>query len=307
MRKSSARLRQMKNDWPVYLMVTPGMLYYLIFCYIPLFGIIIAFKEYYPFTGIPGIFSSEWVGFDHFIRYFQSLSFWPTLRNTLVMSLLKLVFYFPLPIILAIAINEVRFIRYKKAVQTISYLPFFLSTVVVVGVLNSLISSDGGLINQLIQFFGGEPIMFFGEPNYYWPIITLSYIWQTVGWGSIVYIAAIAGIDQELYEAAAIDGAGKLRMIGSITLPGLAPLISIMLVMFMGGLLQSNFEFIILTYSPVTYSVADTIDTFVYREGMINYNYSFSTAVNLFKSIFSAAFLLFTNYASKKMGQSGIW
>lgn len=307
MSHKASKLTRIKNDWMVYLMIAPGILFFLIFCYVPMFGIVIGFKNYYPFTGIPGVFSSEWVGFQHFIRYFQSYSFWSTLSTTLLMSLYKLLFYFPLPIILAIVINEVRNVRYKKVVQTISYLPYFMSTVIIVGVLNALVSTDGGLINQLIQLFGREPIMFLGETKFYRTILTASYIWQNIGWGSIIYIAAITGIDQQLYEAASLDGAGKLQLIWHITLPGLAPVISIMLVLFMGSVLTSNFEYIVLTYSPGVYSVADTIDTFVYREGLINSNYSFSTAVNLFKSIFSAILLLTTNFISRKMGQSGIW
>lgn len=307
MRSISKKWYNIYKNLPIYAMILPGILFVLIFCYVPMFGIIIAFKEYYPFTGIPGIFTSEWVGFANFTRYFSSMSFWPTLRNTLLVSLYKLLFYFPLPILLAILLNEVRHLRYKKFVQSVSYLPYFLSTVIVVGVLNSIVSSDGGLLNQVLIRFGAEPIMFMGEPQYYRTILIITHIWQNVGWGSIIYLASIAGFDPALYEAAAIDGAGKIKSIWHITMPELMPVISIMLVLFMGNILSSNFEFTVLTYSPITYSVADNIDTFVYREGLVNDQFSFSTAVGLFKAFFSAVLLLITNFISKRMGQEGIW
>lgn len=300
-------ISQIKKDKLIYIMIFPGILFYLIFLYAPMFGIVIAFKEYYPFTGIEGIFTSKWVGFDNFIRYFNTPSFWSTLRNTLLLSLYRLLFDFPFPIILALVINEIASLKFKKFVQTVSYLPHFLSVVVVVGILGTLVSTDGGLINQIISYFGGEPVMFLGEEKYYRSIIIITSMWKEAGWGSIIYLAAISGVDPQLYEAATIDGAGRLRQAWNITLPSIAPVITIMLVLFMGTVLTSNFELILLTYSPATYSVGDTIDTFVYREGIVNQNFSFSTAVNLFKSVFSAGLLLMTNFISKKIGQSGIW
>lgn len=290
-----------------YLLLLPGLLFLIIFHYIPLFGVVIAFKDYHPFMGVEGIFTSEWVGFKHFKKFFNSYYFGDVLGNTLAISLLKFVFGFPAPIILALLLNEVRNEKYKKTVQTISYLPHFLSWVVVSGLLVTVLSVDGGLLNELRKALGLEPIMYLGNPKYFRTILVVSDIWKGVGWGSIIYLAAITGVDPQLHEAAIIDGANKWVRIRHITLPSISNIIVIMMIMRVGGLLNAGFEQIFLLYSPAVYDVADIIDTFVYREGLISNNYSYSTAVGLFKSLISMALLLTTNFIAKKLDQEGIW
>lgn len=290
-----------------YLLLLPGLLYLIIFHYIPMFGIIISFKEYQPFMGVEGIFTSEWVGLKHFQKFFNSYYFWDILGNTLAISLLKFIFGFPAPIIFALLLNEVRNKKFMKTVQTISYLPHFLSWVVVSGLLVTLLSTDNGLINIIREAMGKESIMFLGDPKYFRQVLVISDIWKGIGWGSIVYLAAISGVDQEMYEAAYIDGANRWRRIWHITLPSISHIVVIMLIFSVGGLLNAGFEQIFLLYSPAVYSVADIIDTFVYREGLQSNNYSYATAVGLFKSLVSMFLLLLTNFIAKRLDQEGIW
>jgi putative aldouronate transport system permease protein len=300
-------IRALKNYPLLYALVLPGILYYLIFYYVPMFGIIIAFKDYSPFQGIQGVLTADWVGFLHFKNFFTSYSFPQIMRNTLLLGLYNIVFGFPVPVLLALLLNEVWHKTFKKWVQTISYLPHFLSMVVVVGILNLMLSSDGGIINEVVKFFGYESITFMGEEKYYRTIIIITQIWQQIGWESIIFLAAIVSIDTDQYEAAIIDGASKFRQIWHITLPGIMPVITIMFILRMGNILNGNYELILLTYSPSTIDVADIIDTFVYREGLVQMNFSYSTAVGVFKSTLSATLLLGTNYIAKKSGQNGIW
>lgn len=290
-----------------YLLLLPGLLYLIIFHYIPMFGIIFSFKEYQPFMGVEGIFTSEWVGLKHFQKFFNSYYFWDILGNTLAISLLKFIFGFPAPIIFALLLNEVRNKKFMKTVQTISYLPHFLSWVVVSGLLVTLLSTDNGLINIIREAMGKESIMFLGDPKYFRQVLVISDIWKGIGWGSIVYLAAISGVDQEMYEAAYIDGANRWRRIWHITLPSISHIVVIMLIFSVGGLLNAGFEQIFLLYSPAVYSVADIIDTFVYREGLQSNNYSYATAVGLFKSLVSMFLLLLTNFIAKRLDQEGIW
>lgn len=290
-----------------YLLLLPGLLYLIIFHYIPMFGIIISFKEYQPFMGVEGIFTSEWVGLKHFQKFFNSYYFWDILGNTLAISLLKFIFGFPAPIIFALLLNEVRNKKFMKTVQTISYLPHFLSWVVVSGLLVTLLSTDNGLINIIREAMGKESIMFLGDPKYFRQVLVISDIWKGIGWGSIVYLAAISGVDQEMYEAAYIDGANRWRRIWHITLPSISHIVVIMLIFSVGGLLNAGFEQIFLLYSPAVYSVADIIDTFLYREGLQSNNYSYATAVGLFKSLVSMFLLLLTNFIAKRLDQEGIW
>lgn len=290
-----------------YLLLLPGLLYLIIFHYIPMFGIIISFKEYQPFMGVEGIFTSEWVGLKHFQKFFNSYYFWDILGNTLAISLLKFIFGFPAPIIFALLLNEVRNKKFMKTVQTISYLPHFLSWVVVSGLLVTLLSTDNGLINIIREAMGKESIMFLGDPKYFRQVLVISDIWKGIGWGSIVYLAAISGVDQEMYEAAYIDGANRWRRIWHITLPSISHIVVIMLIFSVGGLLNAGFEQIFLLYSPAVYSVANIIDTFVYREGLQSNNYSYATAVGLFKSLVSMFLLLLTNFIAKRLDQEGIW
>ncbi|MBB3131247.1 putative aldouronate transport system permease protein [Paenibacillus rhizosphaerae] len=314
--ESPAELRAVgrRRLWPAikmhrfyYLLILPGILYFLVFDYIPMFGIIIAFKDISPFQGVDAILTGEWVGLKHFERFWNSYYFWNVMQNTLLISGYKLIFGFPASILLALLLNELRNAAFKRIVQTISYLPHFISTVVVAGLVMMLLSTDGGLINNLIVAFGGESYHFLGSPGYFRSILVISHVWQTIGWGSILYLAAMSGIDPGLYEAARMDGANRFRQAWHITLPGIAPVIAIMLILSIGGLLSAGFESVLLLYSPSVYGVADIIDTYVYREGLTNLNYSFATAVGLFKNVLAMVLILGANYVSKKMNQSGIW
>jgi putative aldouronate transport system permease protein len=311
---SRSTLIAKRRLWPAvrmhrfyYYLIIPGMLYFLIFDYIPMFGIIVAFKDISPFEGVSAIFTNDWVGFKHFVRFWNSYYFWNVMRNTLLISGYKLLIGFPASILLALLLNELRNAVFKRIVQTISYLPHFISTVVVAGLAMMVLSTDGGLVNAIIVQFGGEPIHFLGNPSYFRSVLVISHVWQTIGWGSILYLAAMTGIDPGLYEAAKMDGASRIRQAWHITLPGIAPVIVILLILSIGGLLNAGFEKVLLLYSPAVYEVADIIDTYVYREGLSKLDYSFATAVGLFKNVLAMFLILGANYMAKKMNQTGIW
>lgn len=290
-----------------YLLALPGLLFFLIFHYVPMAGIVVAFKDISPFEGISGIFTSEWVGLEHFKTFFSSFYFKTVLSNTVIISFLKILFGFPAPILLALLFNEVRSKYFKKTVQTISYLPHFISMVIMAGLVTNVLSTNGGVVNEIVKLFGGDPVFFLGDPKYFRAILVISDIWQGIGWGSIIYLAAITGIDLSLYEAAAMDGAGKIRQIMHVTIPGIAPTIIIMLILRVGSILNAGFEQVLLLYSPAVYKVGDIIDTFVYREGLVNTNYSYASAVGLFKSIIGSVMVIITNKFANKFGYDGIW
>ena len=286
-----------------YLIVIPVIVYLIIFCYKPMYGVIIAFQKYRPSLGIG---NSPWVGFDNFLRFFKDPWFWRLIRNTFTISFLMILFSFPAAILLALLLNEVKVNWFKRTVQTITYMPHFVALVVVCGLINSFCQSNG-LFNDMIAFFGGERSNLLAQQKLFYPIYVLSGVWQNVGWNSIIYLAALAGIDQEQYEAARIDGAGRIQQMLNITFPGLVPTISMLLVLDLGKVLSVGYEKILLLYQPLTYEVADVISTYVYRKGLIDADYSFSTAVNLFNSVINIIFLLVSNRISKKMGQSGLF
>lgn len=290
-----------------YFMALPGLIYLLVFKYAPMFGLVIAFKDYDPYSGVAGIFSAPWVGLANFKKFFDSYYFERIMSNTLIISFMKLLFGFPAPIIFALIINEVRGERFKKVVQTISYIPHFISWVIVAALLQSLLTTDNGLVNVILNSFGVRSINFLSSPKYFRAILIISDIWKSIGFGSIVYLAAIAGVDQSQYEAAAIDGAGRFKRIWYITLPSISSVVVIMLIFRVGGLLDAGFEQIFLTYSPSVYKVADIIDTFVYRVGLVEHDYSYSVAVSFFKSVVAALLLLTTNFASRRISGEGIW
>ena len=290
-----------------YLLILPGMLYYIIFCYLPMFGVIIAFKDIKPFHSVQQILTAKWVGLKHFRNFFTSYYFGNVLSNTLIIGGMRIVIGFPVPIILALLINEVRNKRYKKVVQTVSYLPHFISMVVLAGLVTTLTSTETGAINVLIKALGGTPVNFMGDPHVFRWTLVFSNLWKEAGWGTIVYLAAITGVNPELHEAAVLDGCNKWQRTLHITLPGIAPTISVMLIMSVGTFINAGFEQVLLMYSPSVYSVSDIIDTFVYREGLLSMKYSYSAAVGLFKSIVAAILLLFSNWAAHKMDQPGIW
>ena len=286
-----------------YFLVFPVMVYFIIFCYKPMYGVIIAFQRFRASAGISG---SPWVGFENFRRFFKDIYFWRVLRNTFSISFLSIVFTFPMPILLALIINEVRIKWFKKTVQTISYIPHFISMVVACSIINAFCQTNG-IFNDVIAFFGGERRNLLADKSMFYFIYILSDIWQTIGWNSIIYLAALAGIDQEQYEAARVDGAGRLRQMIYITLPGLLPTASMLLILRLGSVLSVGYEKILLLYQPITYEVADVISTYVYRKGLLDADFSFSTAVGLFNSLINIIFLLAANKISKKIGQSGLF
>lgn len=293
--------------WMLHLLVLPGLLYFLIFKYIPMYGLIIAFKNYKGAAGgVSAIFASDWVGFRHFVTFLTSTQFPRLMGNTVILSVLRLIFVFPAPILLAILLNEVRQRRFKKVVQTITYMPYFLSWVVVAGLLRILVGIEGPL-NALITALGGESIYFMASADHFRGLLIITEIWKNVGYGTIVYLAAISGIDVEQYEAAQLDGANKFRQIVHITLPSISEIIAIMLILQMGKIMTDNFEQIYTMYSEAVYNVADVFDTYIYRTGIIGSNFSYTTAVGLFKSVISLILILITNRASKKLGSEGLF
>lgn len=305
MKKSykSRVIQDFKRHKYKYLVVLPVIVYMIVFHYKPMYGVIIAFKQYRPTLGIT---DSPWVGFDNFVRFFKDIYFFRILRNTLSISFLSILFSFPAPIILALMLNEVKVNWFKRAIQTITYMPHFIALVVVCGLINNFCLTNG-LLNDIIAVLGGERNNLLSSTVWFYPIYILSGIWQEVGWGSIIYLAALSGIDQEQYEAARVDGAGRIRQMLYITLPGIFPMISIQLILKLGSILGVGYEKILLLYQPATYEVADVISTYVYRKGLVDAEYSFSTAVGLFNSIVNIIFLLLSNRISKKAGQSGLF
>ena len=300
----SARIRiDFKRNYPIYVLFIPVLAFYLLFQYGPIYGLIIAFKDYYPTRGIWG---SAWVGLDNFRRFVNSVYFTRVLTNTLKISVYEIIFGFPAPILFALLLNEVRNTFFKRTIQTITYLPHFISTMVICGILLDF-SLKGGLLNDVIAFFGGTRKDLLMQPELFRPIYIGSGIWQGVGWGSIVYLSALTSIDAELYEAAYIDGANRWKQALHITLPGIAPTITILFILKIGGLLNVGFEKIFLLYNATIYEVADVISTFNYRKGLVDYDYSFSTAVGLFNSVVNVILLITANSISKKVNENSLW
>lgn len=304
------RLGYIKRNYDLYIILIPALVYILIFNYLPLFGITIAFKDYNMFAvknnPIASIFASDWVGFKHFEKLFNSPDFAMIFRNTLVISLLKIVFIFPLPIIVAIMLNEIIHKTFKRVVQTVIYLPHFLSWAVVSGIFITLLGSTG-LVNQLITALGGKSVGFLLDKSWFRATLVFTDAWKTVGWGSIIYIAAITAVDPALYEAAMIDGAGKWKQMWHITLPSILPTIIMMLILRVSRVLDAGFEQIFIMYHPAVYDVADIISTYVYREGLGRMNFSYSTAVGLFNSVVALVLVLGSNAFSKKLTGKSIW
>ncbi|MFF2017311.1 ABC transporter permease [Paenibacillus sp. NPDC058177] len=302
-RNTNRFIRDFRINKYLYLMMIPVVAYYLIFHYAPMYGALIAFKEYSPMKGILG---SDWVGLKHFYDFFNSYYFWRILKNTIVISLYSLIFEFPAPIILALLINEVRSKSFKRVAQTITYMPYFISLVVICGIITDFTNADG-IINTLFTYFGYDGQAMLQKPELFRPIYILSEIWQRIGWESIIYIAALMSIDVEQYEAARMDGASRLKQMFYITLPGILPTISIMLILRMGNLLNVGFEKIILLYNPITYETADVISSFVYRKGLLEFGWSYSSAVGLFNSVINLALLVTANYISRKVNKNSLW
>ncbi|CAM3669557.1 MULTISPECIES: ABC transporter permease [Paenibacillus] len=295
--------KDFKRNRLIYLMLLPVVAFYAIFHYGPLYGLQIAFKNFSPGKGI---WHSEWVGFQHFQDFFTGFFFERVLRNTVLLGLYDLIFVFPASILLALMLNEVRSRFFKRTVQSITYIPHFISVVVVVGMMVDFMSTDG-LINQIIQFFGGKGVPFLRLPEWFRTLFTTSAIWQGVGWGSIIYLAAISNIDPSLYEAAKVDGAGRWKQMLRITLPGIMPTVIILFILRIGSFMVLQDEKILLMYNPSTYETADVIGTYVYRKGILEASYSYAAAVGMFNSLINMALLLGANYISKRYSDTKLW
>ncbi|MEF3302349.1 ABC transporter permease [Paenibacillus sp. GYB003] len=296
-------IRDLKLNKYVYLMLIPVVAYYIVFYYVPMYGLQIAFKDFSP--GL-GLWDSPWVGFQHFESFFNSYYFWRLLRNTLLLSFYELLFGFPAPIILALLLNELRSNVFKRAVQTITYMPHFISIVVIAGMMVDFLARDG-LVNIVLGWFGVEPIAFLRESEWFRTIFVSSNIWQSVGWGSIIYLSAMSGIDPSLYEAAKVDGASRWKQTMHITLPGIMPTVIILLILQMGNLMSVGTEKILLLYNSTTYETADVIGTFVYRKGILESDFSYSSAVGLFNSVINFIMLILANAISKRTSETKLW
>ncbi|HIU18528.1 MAG TPA: sugar ABC transporter permease [Candidatus Limiplasma stercoravium] len=301
--KPSLAASYWKNRSLVALFV-PAVAFYLLFKYLPIFGVQIAFKNYMFRLGI---WNSPWIGFENFEKLFAMDSFWEVLSNTFIISGLKLVFGFPAPILLALLLNEIRCVRFKRVVQTISYLPHFLSWVILSGIFIQFLSPSIGPINILIRELGGKPIYFLGDEHWFRPVLIVTHIWKSVGWGTIVYLAALTNINPEFYEAAYIDGATRWHCARYITLPSLAPVITIMLIFAVGGIIEDDFNQIYNLYSEAVYSVGDVISTYTYRRGLVKLDYGFASAVDLFKNVVAFALILSANRIANRINEYGIW
>lgn len=287
-----------------YIMLLPVLLYFIIFKYLPMYGIVIAFKDYYPLKGFSG---SEWVGFKHFKTMFSGMYFLPVLKNTLIINIYKLVWGFPAPIILAIILNEIRHPKFKKTAQTISYLPHFLSWVIVAGLFKEILSPSRGVVNYVLSLMHIKPIFFMASTEWFRTVLVGAGIWQGIGWGSIIYMAAISNIDPNLYEAASMDGAKRLQKIRHITLPSIKSVIIIMLIFALGKIINDNFQQIYNFLNLKVYSVGDVISTYTYEQGLKQMRFSYSTAVGLFKTVVSFFMIITSNKIAKKLSGTGIW
>ncbi|MBO9610804.1 MAG: sugar ABC transporter permease [Paenibacillaceae bacterium] len=298
-------LKKLIRDKYLILMWIPPLLLLLIFHYVPMYGIVIAFQNYHP--GQNFFFTDHWVGFDQFVRFFESPFAFRLIKNTVLISVYSIVFGFPVPILFALLLNEVRHSKFKRISQTISYLPHFISTVIIVGMIVNMLSSNGGVITEFIYDLTGQRLNFFLDPQYFKVIFVSSGIWQGFGWGSILYLAAIAGIDPQLYEAAEIDGATRLQRIRFITLPGLLPTISILFILSFAGLFDVSADKVILLYNPAIYETSDVISSYVYRIGLLGAEYSFGTAIGIMNAVVSLLLLLFINTIARKAKLETLW
>ncbi|MFP4974185.1 ABC transporter permease [Paenibacillus sp. CN-4] len=302
--KNNSLGKRIWKNWELYLFMLPALLYFFIFHYGPMYGIQIAFKNFVPSKGITG---SEWVGFDHFERFFNSYFFWDLLWNTFSISFYELALGFPLPIILALAFNEVRNGPFKKTVQTVTYAPHFISVVVMAGMIITFLSPSSGMIVRVIEFLGFQAPQFLTDPAWFKTVYVLSGVWQSTGWGTIIYLAALSGVDPQLHEAAIVDGASRIKRVLHINLPTIIPTITIMLILNMGNILGLGFEKILLLQNSLNMEASDVISTYVYRAGLVNAQYSFSTAVGLFNSVVNVILLVTVNRIAKRTSENSLW
>lgn len=289
------------------LMMVPVIVYYVIFCYLPMIGLYMSFTQFRPGSGVAGIFTGKFVGLKWFRQFFHSPYAFRLIRNTFLLSFYSLIFGFPIPIIFAVAVCQIKQSGAQKVIQVLTYIPYFISTVVVAGMINNFLSPSSGVINQLIVVLGGKPINFLGDPKYFRAIYVISKSWQSFGFNSIIFVAAIMSIPQELYEAMDVDGAGKWRKVFSLILPSIKPTIILLLIMALGSLLNVGFEQVYLLYSPAIYETADVIQTYVYRQGIENHSYGYATAVGLFNSLITFTIVFLSNRLSRKLSDTSIW
>jgi putative aldouronate transport system permease protein len=301
--KKKPFLKRLNESKYLLLLFAPCLIYYLVFHYAPMFGILISFKDYNLFKGV---WESEWVGLKYYKLFIENPDFFKLLRNTFLLGLYKFIFGFPIPIIFALLLNELKNMLFKRFIQTVSYLPHFISNVVVASMVVMFLSTDG-IVNRLIGMLGIDSINFMVMPQLFRSIFVTSEIWQHMGWETIIYLAALTAIDPQLYEAAEIDGAGRFGRLIHVTLPGIAPAIFIIGILNIGKVLEIGFEKVFLLYNPVTYETADIISTYVYRVGLVQGNYSYATAIGLFTGVISFIFLYSANYFARKSGQQSLW
>nr|WP_240762324.1 ABC transporter permease subunit [Paenibacillus thalictri] len=288
----------------MYLLALPGLAFFILFKFVPMWGLLLAFQQYNPYVGISG---SEWVGLKHFIELFTDHNFYIMLRNTFAINLFGLIFMFPLPILLALMLNEVRHEVFKRVNQSIVYLPHFLSWVVVASLTFIILSSDIGIINKIMSEMGYERVAFLSNPNYFWGLITAQNMWKEAGWGTIIFLAAMAGVDPQRYEAAVVDGASRFRQIWHITLPAIRPTIIILLILRLGHMADVGFEQVLLMMNPLVTSVAEVFDTYAYSIGILKGQVSVGVTVGMFKGVVGLVLVLVSNYVVKKMGHEGIY
>lgn len=294
----------LRRSIPLYMMIVPGLLYFLLFRYLPMGGIVIAFQEYDPFDGF---WNSPWVGLEHFRRLVGESDFWMLLRNTLFLSGMNLFLFFPAPIILALLLNEVRVVFFRKTVQTITYMPHFISWVVVVGMTVLLFSTQEGAVNKLFASQGWERLEIMTDPSYFRPLYVFQNIWKEAGWSAIIFLAALASVDPTLYEAAVVDGANRWKQLLHVSLPAIQSVIVIMFILRLGQVMEIGFEHILLMQNPLNLEVSDVFDTYVYRAGIMAGEFSYTTAVGLFKSFVGLALIIAANSLAKRMGEEGVY
>lgn len=305
--KSAGKRRlwlDIKRDQYLYLLIFPGVLYFIVFKYVPMWGIIIAFQEYSPYVGV---LKSEWVGLEHFVRFFSNPDFMLLFRNTMMISLLNLFFFFPLPIMLSLMLNEVRHHAFKRTIQSIVYLPHFLSWVIIVGITFLLLSQSNGIVNMMLSAVGLPKYDFLTNRDTFWALLTLQNIWKETGWGTIIILAAITAVDPQLYEASKIDGANRMRQTWHITLPAIRNVIIVLLILRLGHIMDVGFEQIFLMMNGAVAEVADVFETYVYRNGIQNGQFSYTTAVGLFKSVIGLVLVVLANKLAKKLGEEGVY
>ncbi|MCR8634069.1 ABC transporter permease subunit [Paenibacillus radicis (ex Xue et al. 2023)] len=294
----------LKRDKFLYLLIAPGLLFFLIFKYVPMWGVVIAFQDYSPYMGV---MNSNWVGFEHFARFFSNQDFFLLFRNTMAISLLSLLFFFPLPIILSLLLNELRNEIYKKWIQSIVYMPHFLSWVIIAGITFLLLSQSSGIVNKMLVSLGFAKYDFLTNENNFWALLTVQNIWKEAGWGTIIFLAAIAGVDPQQYEAAKMDGANRLQQAWHVTLPAIRSVIVVLFILKLGHIMDVGFEQVFLMMNGAVSNVADVFETYVYRLGIQQGQFSFSTAVGLFKSLVGLILVIVANKLSKRFGEEGVY